>query len=243
MTDPITTRQFARVSGSPGEAPRLAGLLRVMWPFFLMTFAAGYLARSAWEYPYLDLKVIGGAFLFLAGGMAFSVSLGRVRLESFLKGARGEESVARALGFLPAAYRVYHGLSAGGGDYDHVVVGPTGVFLVETKSWNGRISVRDGVLLYNGEMPDRPPLEQVKSAAASLRRELRETVHKGLEVGAVLCFAQGYLPDGQAGASGVMICKPDTLLQILQEPIDHPLPVTVLDRIALYLDQRAGAMA
>jgi hypothetical protein len=240
--EPMTTRQFARVSGSPGESPRLAGLLRVMWPFFLMTFAAGYLVRGAWEYPSLNLSVIGVAFLFLAGAIAFSVSLGRLRLESFLKGARGEESVARALGFLPAEYRVYHGLAAVGGDYDHVVVGPTGIFLIETKSWSGRISVRDGELLYNGDLPDRPPLEQVKSAASDLRRELREIAHPGSEVSPVLCFAQGFLPDGRVGASGVMICKPDTLLQILQEPVEHPLPLAVLDRIALYLDRRVDAI-
>jgi uncharacterized protein (TIGR03382 family) len=244
----VSPEQFARVAGSPGESPRLAGLLRVLWPFFLLVFAAGYLLRAAWPFPELNTTGIGAGFLALAGVLAWSVTFGRRRLESFLKGARGEESVARALSFLPAAYRVYHGLSAsehllGAEDYDHIVVGPTGIFLIETKSWNGRITVDDGRILYDGTEPDRPPLEQAKQAAATLRRDLRKHVHPKLDVHPVLCFAQGRLPDGRMGAVGVMICTADNLVETLQEQPDAPLPSDIVERAAYYLDQRQHTQA
>lgn len=236
--------QYARVTGSPGEAPRVAGLLRIIWPFILLIFAWGYLFRAAWPTPDLNTTMIGGAFLALAGVLAWSVTIGRRRLDSFLKGAKGEEWVARTLSFLPTGFHVYHGITAPSSlfgqaaDYDHVVVGPTGVFLVETKNWTGRIDVRDGRILYNGEEPDRPPLDQVKNAAAELRGELRDAVYPQLEVQPVLCFAEGAVPSGCTGAAGVMICSSYTLNDLLQEKPDVPLPKDVQDAIVYYLDQR-----
>lgn len=241
----VSPEQFARVAGSPGEAPRIAGLMWVLWPFFFLALAAGYLIRAAWPFPTLGNTEIGAGFLALAGVLAWSVTLGRQRLESFLKGARGEESVARALSFLPAAYRVFHGLPSadrrlGGSDYDHVVVGPTGIFLIETKSWNGRISVRDGRVLYDGKEPDRAPLEQVKAAAGALRKELREQAHQDLDVHPILCFAQGYVQDGRIGASGVLICTAHTLCDVLQEQTYASLPRALQEQTAYHLAQRAG---
>ncbi len=242
--DRITPEQFARVAGSPGETPRLAGLIRVLWPFFLLLFAAGYLVRAAWPVPALGATGIGAGFLALAGVMAWSVTFGRHRLESFLKGARGEEWVARALSFLPASCRVYHGLTSASGrlgaDYDHVVVGPTGIFLIETKSWNGRITVRDGRVWYDGKEPDRPPLEQVKGAAAELRRELSEAGAEDAEVHPILCFAQGQVPDGRIGAAGVIICTADLLCEVLQEQSDTPPTRAAQEQAIFYLDRRSG---
>ncbi len=247
LNTPQRPEQFARVAGSPGEAPRVAGLLRILWPFILIVFAAGYLTRAAIPAPDLTATWIGAGYLFLAGLLAWLVTAGRERLDNFLKGARGEETVARTLSFLPATFRVYHGLAmqrpsirSSSADYDHVVIGPTGIFMIETKNWSGRIRVEDGEILYDGERPDRPPLEQVKEAAAILRKELQEQVHRNLDVQPVLCFASGQLTDGRAGAAGVIICTGHTLIDALHEKTESPLPKEALDQIALYLDARIG---
>lgn len=201
----------------------MAGLLRVAWPFWLIALGSGYLLRAAWPYPPLNNTMVGAAFLALAGGLAWSFTAGRERLQSFIKGARGEEWVARTLSFLPAGYRVYHGLTENPGwwqqaiDYDHVVLGPTGLYLVETKFWNGSIAVRDGRIRYDGQEPDRPPLSQVKTAAADLRRQVVAALQRDIDVQPVLCFVGGSLPDGLTGSSGVVICSGDTLLDVLQE--------------------------
>lgn len=221
--------------------------MRVLWPVSLLLFVAGYLVRAAWPVPTLDATVIGAGFLALAGVLAWSVTFGRHRLESFLKGARGEEWVARSLSFLPASYRIYHGLTSAdgklGADYDHVVVGPTGIFLIETKNWNGRISVRDGRVLYDGMDPYRPPLDQVKNAAVQLRRELREQGARTAEVYPILCFAQGQIQDGRIGAAGVSICTVDLLCEVLQETSDDPPSRTVQEQAIYYLNRRSGVQA
>jgi Flp pilus assembly protein TadG len=59
-----------------------------------------------------------------------------------LMGMYGEQHVAEVLaGELPADYVLINGLKLprGSGDVDHVVVGPNGVFLLETKTMAGRI--------------------------------------------------------------------------------------------------------
>ncbi len=239
-----TPGHYARVTGSPGETPRLIGLLRVLWPLFLIFAACGYLLRAAWPIPPLHPTAIGLLFLLLAGLSAGLLTRSRARLHDFLKGARGEESVARTLAFLPADYRIYHGLAPqrrgvlmDARDYDHIVVGPSGVFVVETKNWSGWITIQNGRILYDGEEPDRPPLDQVRKAASELQRRLKEESDLDVDVQPVLCFASGNLEGGYTGLSGVVICGVHDLLRVLQDSVDHALSKQVRVGVAKKLDQ------
>ncbi|TCK63111.1 nuclease-related domain-containing protein [Curtobacterium sp. PhB136] len=60
----------------------------------------------------------------------------RPEAESWFKGAQGERQVAAQLDMLGSEYTVLHAVpvGAGDGDIDHVVVGPTGVFSINTKN-------------------------------------------------------------------------------------------------------------
>jgi hypothetical protein len=49
-------------------------------------------------------------------------------------GAAGERWTADELGRLNSDWRVYHDLPDGTGNWDHVAVGPTGVFTIDSKS-------------------------------------------------------------------------------------------------------------
>jgi len=57
-------------------------------------------------------------------------------------GAEGEETVARHLSLLGDSYRVIHDVVLPNmrGNIDHIVLGPNGVFVIETKNNNGFIS-------------------------------------------------------------------------------------------------------
>jgi Nuclease-related domain len=70
---------------------------------------------------------------------------------NFLKGATGEQIVARKIDDLPDGFCVIHDLATPFGNLDHVVVGPTGVFVLETKNWKGVIEPDGrGGILHNG---------------------------------------------------------------------------------------------
>ena len=55
-------------------------------------------------------------------------------------GAKAEQAVAEALHKLPDDYFVFHDLEFSSFNIDHVVLGPNGIFLVETKSQKGNIT-------------------------------------------------------------------------------------------------------
>ena len=88
--------------------------------------------------------------------------------ERLRRGIRGEEAVANALAGLPSSYLVLHGLSTGHGDVDHVVIGPTGVFAIETKAWEGTFYRRRGQLYSNGKPADHV-LRQARGGAGQVR--------------------------------------------------------------------------
>ncbi len=223
---------FARVSGSPGEAPRLVGLLRVFGPLFVVVFLSGYLLRAAWPRPQLSPSQVGFALLMLAGLLAWVLVHSRQRLQNFLKGARGEEEVARILSYLPVGYSVFHGVSlaparlmGAPGDIDHVVLGPTGVFAIETKNWSGRLSLRDGQLLLDGRTLPRSPIEQAKASAKRIEQALAAGCGFKVAVQPVVCFVSSRIEGGRRGSGGVILCGRDELLEVVREaPESVPEP-------------------
>jgi hypothetical protein len=97
----------------------------------------------------------------------------RLDLESLRTGILGEEAVADVLAGLPSSYWVLHGVWTGHGDVDHVVIGPTGVFAIETKAWQGSFYRRRGQLYCNGK-PAEHVLRQARGAAGQVRQLLLE---------------------------------------------------------------------
>ncbi len=238
------SEQYARILGTPGERPRLDAVFRSAWPLLAVAAGVGYLIRALLPAPPLGVSQVGVLFLLLAVGLALGTRFGHSRLAAFAKGARGEERVARELSLLPAGHTVYHGLSGTGGattaadsDYDHVVVGPTGVFVIETKNWSGRVSVEEGRVLCNGREPSRHPLEQVKHAAGGLRTRLRECCGYEGPLQPVVCFAGNSLADGRQGAAGVLVCNAERLHAVIRaEEPGGAVPSDTVDAVNRFLE-------
>lgn len=222
------SKRFARVYGSPGEAPRVLGLLRAFWPLLVICLCVGYLLRAAWPVPELQPSHVGILFFLLAVGTAFLLSWGDRRLGNFLKGAKGEEWVAHELSFLNADYAVFNGVRLGGGkeNFDHIVVGPAGVFVVETKNWKGSVEFQEGKLYAGGKEPSRPPLKQVKAAAAELVSFIDDANCGDIPVHSVLCFLGTKLPQEIMNVNGVVVCSGTKLVDVLQETFDEPIVST-----------------
>ena len=152
----------------PKPAEFLRSQLRLRIAVFAATIAvAGVLAlMGVWWWP----------ATFLALGLLFVLQrlAGRGRVldpERLRRGISGEEAVADALAGLPSSYWVLHGVSTGHGDVDHVVIGPTGVFALETKAWDGKFYRSRGQLYCNGK-PAEHVLRQARGAAGQVRELL-----------------------------------------------------------------------
>ncbi|MBA2430881.1 MAG: NERD domain-containing protein, partial [Chthoniobacterales bacterium] len=76
-----------------------------------------------------------------------------------------------------AGYHVFHDLRRDGFNIDHVVVGPAGVFAIETKfrSGNGEIEFRNGEGLFvGGRKEEDDPLLQARRNARDVHAMLKE---------------------------------------------------------------------
>ncbi len=230
--EPLSSR-YARVYGSPGEAPRVLGLLRAFWPLLVVCLASGYLLRALLPFPALGVSQVGFLLLLVAAATAMLLVWGDRRLGNFLKGAKGEEWVAHELAFLGPDYSVFNGMRLGGGkqNFDHIVVGPSGVFVIETKNWKGSVEFRDGKLFAGGREPSRPPLKQVKAATAELIGYLDELGCGNVAVHSVLCFLETRLPEEVMNVNGVVVCKGTRLADVLQETFDEPVSLGVREQV------------
>jgi len=93
---------------------------------------------------------------------------------SMLKGAAGEASVGAKLGEFPEEFRVINDLATPFGNLDHVVVGPTGVFVLDTKNWTGVVSSDGrGELLLNGKPTDKALVRQFVGRIMGIKEKVR----------------------------------------------------------------------
>jgi len=216
---------FATVYGSPGQSPRTLGPLRVFWPLAPVCFAAGWLLRAALPFPALTTAQAGFLLLALAIVLATFTVWSTRRLRSFLVGAEGEEKVARILCFLPSDCTVFNDLQLDGraAEFDHIVVGPAGVFVIETKTWSGEITFENGQVLYNGKPPGRPPIRQVKEAVAALLDHLEDEQCPSVPVVPVLCFVNNRPKEELTNIGGVRICTDADLPGLFENALETPV--------------------
>ena len=111
-------------------------------------------------------------------------------------GQQGEIIVGRCLEKLMAnGYRVFHDVRGDGFNVDHVLVGPGGVFAIETKTNSkpeGDVHVvYDGKkLTVDGHTPDRDPIQQVINESRHIRDILKTEV-PDIKVGQVPISSTG----------------------------------------------------
>jgi hypothetical protein len=82
-------------------------------------------------------------------------------LVHWTQGAKGERQVGAVLESLSdRGFRCLHDLDIGRGYVDHVAVGPTGVFAIETKAWTRRVWLAPGPRLMSGRRDETSSVKQ-----------------------------------------------------------------------------------
>jgi len=146
------------------------------------------------------------------------------KLRQLRRGINGEKAVAEVLdGLRSKGYRVFHDVS-GNGDWniDHVLIGPAGIFSIETKTRSkplrGKTSVRfDGkTILINGKEADRDPVAQAKAGAKEIKEVLKEMTGKDVWVQPVVLFP-GWWVDEAGEKNGVYVSN-ETFFALSFEP-------------------------
>ncbi len=111
------------------------------------------------------------------------------------QGEDGEKAVGQFLESLRSdGYHVFHDVVGDGFNIDHVLIGPAGIFTVETKTWS-KPARGETVIEFDGESisrlgrePDRNPVIQAYAQAGWLRSVLQESTGYTLSVQPVILF-------------------------------------------------------
>jgi hypothetical protein len=133
--------------------------------------------------------------------------------QSMRKGAAGERSVAHTLSELPDEYRVVNDVQTPAGNLDHVVIGPTGVFVIETKNWRGTIdSDGKGELTWNGKALKTPYVKNCVGRVMGTKERVK-VLAPGVDpfFKAVMVFTSAWV-DAKFGTTGWAYCIRDDRL-------------------------------
>ena len=197
---------MAQIHGVAGEWARVKGTVAGLWPLFLGVFAAGFSVALFFVLPLTAASLLVASLLWII----WSLVQGMRRVERFFKGARGEERVSGILETLPDGYHVFNDFVACGYRGDHVVVGPGGVFSVETKFWRGKVTVEEGRILLDGQLPDRSPVAQANREATLVKNALAAAGWIG-NVTPVLTFASDTFATHRANIKGTVVMNASEL--------------------------------
>lgn len=121
---------------------------------------------------------------------------------AFHLGDLGERAVAasleRRLAESPAVVLHNRRMPKGKGDIDHIVVAPSGVYVIDTKNWQGKVQLvtpwfGSPKLLIDGR--DRTNLiDGLERQIAVVRGALDQDGHGGVPIQGALCFTRADLP-------------------------------------------------
>ena len=129
------------------------------------------------------------------------------------RGATGEEQVGGLLDGLGNGWHAIHDASLGNGNVDHILIGPAGVYTVETKSNPGPVRVA------------RVHGSTLRQAQAQRRAIERVT---GMEVQALLVYSRAWVDRPLATRKGVKVMP----ARMLAEYLDRRKPTLAPEQVA-----------
>lgn len=144
------------------------------------------------------------------------------RLIQFIPEARalklaihGERAVGQFLDELRQnGYKVFHDLLGSGFNVDHVLIGPAGVFTIETKTHSKRsgpdpkVTFDGRTIVVDGWEPDRDPVVQAKAQAKWLREILAESTGRTFEVWPVVLFPGWWVEQRPGSTKEMWVLNP-----------------------------------
>ncbi len=151
-------------------------------------------------------------------------------------GIKGERIVAEVLDELEReGYHVFHDVpperearpGERSANYDHVVIGRTGVYVIETKTRSKRVGKNEvrvspaGVVRVNGRVADRCPIKQARTLASAMQATLRaDTGMMGVPVRPVVLYPGWFVESCEYHDTSpdVWVLNPKALVKWIRSP-------------------------
>lgn len=146
------------------------------------------------------------------------------------QGAAGERQVGAILDRLPDDYVVFHdlGIPGSAANVDHLVVGPGGVFAIDSKNFSYPLTLgrgRGADKIWTGGRP--VDLKPCRWEASEVERLI------GVPARPMLCVIAPSLPESMFDFDGVCVCQPDAVVGVLTSASPIGLDVArISERVA-----------
>ena len=198
--------------------------------------------------PHTPLTLYLYAAMGLVGWIGFTRELLRVAalLRGYRLGYTGERVVGEELNqLLASGFRVFHDIPFDGFNVDHVIVGPPGVYAVETKTRRKPRDIKgkdratvtfDGTTLWFPKGTDSKPVEQARRNARTLAEWLSRATGEAVKVNAILTYP-GWWVDRKA-VSDVNVLNPTDIKHSFPVRAARPLTPEQIQRISHQLTER-----
>ncbi len=201
-------------------------------PVVLVITAIGVVAGIA----FLGIQPLLGWALILAAvaSAANALFVTPNHVTAWATGADGEARTATFLEPLRAeGFRILHDRRIPGSraNIDHIVIGPPGVYVVETKSFSGQLKVR-GNEVYVAGRRKTTMIEEAKREALAVQVALAPELEAlGIGMVPVICVHRASLPWFGADARGIRIVSGKDLVKRLRKA-DPRLVTEAVERLA-----------
>jgi Nuclease-related domain len=177
--------------------------------------------------PWLGLVLGGLAATAASWGLRFRPS---PDASAWQRGAAGERRTARLLDPLARyGWAVLHDLAIPGSqaNLDHLVIGPGGVFVIDSKQYRGRLQLDRSGRLWHGRFPLAPALRAVSFEADQVAQVLPDP---GVAVVPIVAVHGAQIPWGKVVIDGVPVVPARPLPSMLRQlpAVLGPERVTVL---------------
>jgi hypothetical protein len=180
--------------------------------------------------PRLGLIVAALVAMAAGWGLRFKPSPEAV---AWQRGAAGERRTARLFGQLERhGWAVLHDLAVPGSraNLDHLVIGPGGVFVIDSKQYRGRLQLDRSGRLWHGRYPLAPILRAVSFEADKAAQVLPDP---GMAVVPIVAVHGAQVPWGKVVVDGVPVVSARRLPGMLRQ-----LPAVLgPERVAALADQ------
>jgi hypothetical protein len=188
-------------------------IITIFLVFFCFAFLLGYLlGKNIQPYSLILIIAFAGALPVVLKKMNRRIdSLEREKL-CFRKGAVGEAVVGYILDNFPDDFRIIHDLTTPFGNLDHVVIGPSGAYVIDSKNWKGVVSADGkGELLLNGKPTQKSEIKNLQRRIMNIKDKIKVLSSLDPFVQGVFAFPSAYI-DAKWGSTGYIHCVKDEQL-------------------------------
>jgi hypothetical protein len=133
------------------------------------------------------------------------------------RGAKAEETVDNLLSILGDQFDVFHDIDTGHGDVDHIVISREhGIFVIETKSHVGKVTIQNDILLIDGKPPEKDFITQTIRNTMWLKQQIKDKTGLDTWIQPIIVFTRAFVRDWKP-VRGILIRNQKYLLNTIHK--------------------------